>query len=380
MIYLDNNASTQILPEIRTEISEFLFSNYGNPSSPHSYGTYARRVIEESRNNIADALKTDPYHIIFTSSGSESNNMILKTILNLNPMPNLIISSIEHSSIRKTCEFLISKGVKILIVPVNNDGLLDLEILKNYLKKGPSFVSLQWVNNETGVIQPMEDIAKLCHSYNAVIHTDAAQAYGKIVVNINEIDLDFISFTGHKIHALQGVGAVYAKNMKSLTRMIHSGYEEYELRGGTENVLGILSFGKASEIRFQEFDKKIIFMKKMRDDFERMLCRQFPELHINGIVDSRVCNTTNLLFPGIDGRALMAQFDREGLICSQTSACTTQIPEPSHVLLAMGLNIDDAFSSLRFSFSVLNTDEDVINAVGIVSKVYNRLKAMKDFF
>lgn len=379
MIYLDNNASTQLLLDVQKAIWDLLSSDFGNPSSPHSYGTYARSVIEDARIKVAALLNSDPYHLIFTSSGSEANNMVLKTLLE-EEGSTLLVSSVEHSSIRKTCDFLLSHGVKIKTISVDRSGIIDLDLLAKELKNGISLVSIQWVNNETGVIQPLEEIIKLCRLYNVRIHTDAAQALGKLELDVKNLDVDFLSVTGHKLHALQGVGAVYAKHMNSLVRMIHSGYEEYELRGGTENVIGILSFGKAAELRSQKIEKVNSSIKRMRDEFEQRLCERFPEICINGSVYSRVSNTTNLMFPEIDGRALMAQLDREGLICSQTSACTTQIPEPSHVLTAMGLSVSEAFSSLRFSFSELNTHEDVGVAVDIVSNIYSKLKLMKEFF
>lgn len=379
MIYLDNNASTQLHPEIKKTLFDFLLSDYGNPSSPHSYGNFSRGIVEEARMKVANLLNTDPYHVIFTSSGSEANNMILKSSI-INSKPRVIISSVEHSSIRKTCEYLASLDIEITTIPVDDKGIINLEILQKEIMKGASLVSIQWVNNETGVIQPLQQIIDICRKNGVKIHTDAAQALGKISIDLKKVDVDFLTITGHKVHALQGIGALYAKKLNSLVRMIHSGYEEYELRGGTENVLGILSFGKATELRLHKFEDINVAIKKMRDDFEQRLCNKFPEIRINGSVETRAGNTTNLLFPDIEGRALMAQLNRGGVICSQTSACTTQIPEPSHVLVAMGLSIDEAFASLRFSFSELNSEKDEIKAVEIIEKVYSRLKLMKDYF
>lgn len=380
MIYLDNNASTQLLPEIRETISDFLKNgNYGNPSSPHSFGRFSREIIEKSRFKIGDLIGTTPYHIIFTSSGSEANNMVLKSLIKNNESV-LLTTDVEHSSIIKSCNYLVSLGKKVNRIPVNKNGIINLEKFETLLKLGCNLVSIQWVNNETGVIQPIEEIIRIAHSYGVLVHTDGAQALGKIPIDIENLDVDFFTATGHKMHALQGIGFVYAKNINLLMNLIHSGYEEFELRGGTENTLGILSLGKASELRLKSFisiDSKMI---NMRNSFEKSICNNCPEIKINGKIDSRVSNTSNLLFPEIDGQAMIAQLNLAGIICSQTSACSSQIPEPSHVLTAMGLSVKNAFSSLRFSFSELNTQDELHIATEKICKVYKKLISFKNFY
>ncbi len=378
-IYLDNNATTTLLPEVADAMGEVMVLPYGNPSSPHSIGEGTRGLIEEARKHVAELINAEPEHLLFTSCGSEANNQVILSGLNTSGLNRVVTSSVEHSSVKNLCENLESKGITVEFLPVDSTGLIDLEELEESLKLNKAFVSIQWVNNETGVIQAVGEIAAICRKYNCLFHTDAAQALGKINIDIDSFKPDYLTITAHKINGPQGVGAIYAKNVDSLSPLIISGTEEFGKRGGTENLLGIIGFGKACEIRKRDYNKSILKMAEYRDIFEGIILKALPELKLNGSTIKRVCNTTNIEFPGVDGRAMMGQLDNLDIICSQTSACLSQIPEPSFVLIAMGLDVEAAFSSLRFSFSSLNTLEEAEQAAEKVIEVYKKIKSLFNY-
>ena len=378
-IYLDNNATTPLLPEVADAMHEIMGLPYGNPSSPHSVGYASRDLIETARGQIADLINTVPEHLVFTSCGSEANNQAILSALSTSGLKRIITSSVEHSSVKKLCENLATEGVSIEFLPVDSSGLINLKDLEDSLKSNTAVVSIQWVNNETGVIQPVSKIASICKKYHCLFHTDAAQALGKIDIDISSFDLDYLTITAHKINGPQGVGAIYTKDVKKLTAIVVSGTEEFGKRGGTENLFGIVGFGKACEIRKRDYNDYIKKMRECRDTFENIIHESLPELRINGNRSERVCNTTNIQFTGIDGRAMMGQLDNLHIICSQTSECISQIPEPSFVLLAYGLDAEEAFSSLRFSFSSLNTMDEAKDAAEKVIKIYRKLKSLFTF-
>ncbi|MDA3941273.1 MAG: cysteine desulfurase family protein [Spirochaetia bacterium] len=375
-IYLDNNATTPLLPEVVDAMSTVMVLPYGNPSSPHSIGEGTRDIIETARGQVSNLINGNPDNLIFTSGGSEANNQAILSGLGVSGLRRIVTSSVEHSSIKKLCENLEGKGISVEFLPVDSSGLINLNYLEEKLKLHKAFVSIQWVNNETGVIQPISEIAAICKKYHCLFHTDAAQALGKLEIDISSLDPDYLTITAHKINGPQGVGALYAKDIEKLTAIVVSGTEEFGKRGGTENLLGIVGFGKACEIRKRDYNECIDKMGKYRDAFEGFILTALPELKTNGSRTQRVCNTTNIQFPGVDGRAMMSQLDNNDVICSQTSACVSQIPEPSFVLMAMGLDAEDAFSSLRFSFSSLNTIDEAKDAAEKVIEVYNKVKSL----
>ncbi len=375
-IYLDNNATTPLLSEVADAMHEVMALPYGNPSSPHSVGEGTRGLIEDAREQVAELININLDNLIFTSCGSEANNQAILSALSASGLKRIVTSSVEHSSVKKLCENLQLKGVSVEFLPVDSSGLIDLKDLEDSLKVNRAVVSVQWVNNETGVIQPVSEIAAICKKYNCLFHTDAAQALGKIDIDVSSFEPDYLTITAHKINGPQGVGAIYAKDIKKLIAIVVSGTEEFGKRGGTENLLGIVGFGKACEIRKRDYNESIKKMREFRDIFENIIHKSLPELKINGSRNQRVCNTTNIQFPGVDGRAMMGKLDSENVICSQTSACVSQIPEPSFVLIAMGLDAEEAFSSLRISFSSLNTMVEAKNAADKVIEVYKKLKSL----
>ena len=379
-IYFDNNATTQPLDQVREAMMDVLSSNFGNPSSNHSAGERGRSYLRQSRQYIAQLLSTDPDNIIFTSSGTESNNLALSSILKWQPNDaHLITTAIEHSSILKYCEHLESLGYEIDYLSVKRNGTIDVDKLQSKIRPTTRLISIQWVNNETGVIQPIEDIVRLCKSLSILLHTDAAQAVGKLDIKGLLSDLDYLSCTAHKIHGPQGIGALYVKEPSSLGKLIHGGGQERNLRAGTENLSGIVGFGKAAEIRHSQLENITNTHNNLRNSFEELLFTKVPDLSINGDINNRVANTSNILFHGVDGQALVARLDQEGLRCSQSSACTNMSPEPSYVLTAMGLSNDEAYSSVRFSFSGLNTMDEIKHSVELISSVVSQIREFSGY-
>jgi cysteine desulfurase len=273
------------------------------------------------------------------------------------------------------CDHLETRDVKIRLLPVNEHGLVDLPEFQSALGDEISLVSIQWVNNETGVIQPIEEIGSLCREAGIPFHTDAAQAVGKFEINLSATPIDYLSFTGHKFHAPQGIGILYARDINKLQPIMFGGSQENGLRPGTENLAGIAGIGCAAAIRNKQLSESVILLETLRHTFEQRLIASIPDIKINGGSAPRVCNTTNVLFDGLDGQALTVRLDQAGIRCSQSSACTNQRPEPSYVLRAMGLSEDQAYGSIRFSFSVLNTAGEVERAVEIIAELCKELRA-----
>jgi cysteine desulfurase len=368
-IYLDNNATTRPLPDVIKVMLPILGGGFGNPSSSHSAGERVREGIKEARRQLGHLIGADPRNIVFTSSGTEANNMALYSAARgESGSCRILTTAVEHSSIRKMCSHLRIKGVDIILLPVDSRGHIDLEELRRLIRENIDLVSIQWVNNETGVIQPLAEIVAICHQHGKVVHTDAAQAVGKLEVNMDDIKADLLSLTGHKFHSPQGIGAIYSRDKFLLAPIFFGGFQEDSFRPGTENVSGIVGMGKAAELRRQNLKNHIKKMRELRDYFESKILESVPNTSINGDRLNRICNTSNILFRGIDGRILLRKLDVMGIRCSQSSACTNSQPEPSHVLKAMGHTDEEAYSSIRFSFSIENTIQEVGRAADIIRR------------
>ena len=378
-IYLDNNATTQTLPRVCEAMVKALAEDFGNPSSGHATGDRGRMHLEKARDSVANLIGADPSNLIFTGSGTEANNMVLMSLCSQAAMPlQIITTSVEHSSILKTCDHLLEKGADIVHLEVDSSGLINLKQLENKISDKTNLVSIQWVNNETGVIQPIEGILKICRSKGVPFHTDAAQAVGKIPIDLNVVDIDFLTLTGHKFHAPPGVGVVYSKPLKRLKPILFGGGQESKLRPGTENLPGIVGIGKAAELKREKFSSNTKKVTGLRDCFEEKILQVIPNTKINGTLEHRSGNSTNILFHGIDGQALVARLDQLGIRCSQSSACTNMRPEPSYVLRAMGLSEREAYSSIRFSFTELNAPEEVDIAVEAISRLCEELRPISE--
>ncbi len=376
-IYVDNNATTLPSAEVIEAMCLAMTSQFGNPSSSHRDGELARRSVALARQNVANLVGTSASNLVFTSGATESNNWALKSGLAIPGLDKLITTPVEHSSIKRMPEVLAEVGDRTCLLRLNSDGRIDLGHLQEICEKNPSLVSTHWVNNETGVIQDVHAIAGICNQNRCLLHVDASQAIGKLKINVDELKIDFLTITAHKIHGPQGVGALCFKDRQNLTSFICGGDQENGLRPGTENLPGIAGFGRAAEIRSSKMDSIKVQVGALRDQFEEQVFGSITDVHINGSRDHRIYNTSNLLFKGVDGQALVAQLDANGVRCSQSSACTAQIPEPSYVLRAMGLSEQDAYSSVRFSFSETNTNAEVSLLVGILTK---RVRGLRDTF
>ena len=376
-VYLDNNATTRPLPEVREAMMRVLGEDFGNPSSTHSAGDRVREEMVVAREAVAQLVGAESDQIVFMGSGTEANNTVFNSVVQRAPTGKrvrIVTTTVEHSSIVKMNDYLSARGVEVVSVPVDRYGQLVWEALDEAVTPDTDLVSVQWVNNETGAILPVERIARLCQSRGVFFHTDAAQAVGKLPVSVTELPVDFLVFTAHKFHGPQGIGALYVRSSKGLLPLLWGGSQEGGLRPGTENVPGIIGMGTAAQLRLDRLKGVQGLMASLRDDFEQAVLDRVPDVEINGDPDMRVCNTTNLLFRDVDGQALVARLDQEGVRCSQSSACTNQRPEPSYVLRAMGLSEAEAYASIRFSFSEFNTIEDVDETVVHLTRLCEQLR------
>ena len=374
-IYFDNNATTKPLPEVRQEVLKVMGEDFGNPSSAHSTGKRARRYMSEARERLASLLGCGASKITFTGSGTESNNMAFYSCTrDKKKKCRVITTSVEHSSIQKMCNYLCINGVDIKILNVDSGGLIDTGELESAINEDTTLVSVQWVNNETGVIQPIEEIGNICREKGVPFHTDAAQAVGKMEMRVDELPFDFLSLTGHKFHSPPGVGAIYTRERHMLAPIMYGGFQEEGFRPGTENLPGIVGMGKAAEIRKRNLGELVSNMTGLRDRFEAMVLDFIPGTRVNGTREHRVCNTTSIMFGGYDGRKLIRELDRAGVRCSQSSACTNFEIAPSYVLCAMGLTEEEAYSSIRFSFSVENTFDEIDTAVGLIREISGKAR------
>lgn len=373
-IYLDNNASTPLVAEVRQALEKVLTESYANPSSAHGAGQAVRGLITAARENVATLVGAQPEQVVFTSGGTEGNNAVIGH-LRAGGIRRIVTSAVEHPSITNPLSVLERSGVDVVVLPVDSHGVVDMADLEAALAVPAGVaVTIQWANSETGVLQPIHEIAEVCQERGVLLHVDAAQAIGRVPIDCAQLGVDFLTFSGHKIHAPKGVGALYVRHPRQFTPAIMGGAQEWGLRAGTENVLGIVGMGVACSIRYANFSSDINHMFELRREFEDRLLVAVPEVIINGAKGDRVCNTSNIRVPNIDGAALVAQLDRVGIVASQTSACSSAKPEPSRVLMAMGLTEDEAFSSLRFSVSVQNTRSEIAQAVDAIVESVQRLR------
>jgi len=377
MIFLDHNATTPLLPEVARRMSDVAEQTPLNPSSAHSAGEAARQVVARARESVAELVNCDPEQLIFTSSGTESNNAAL---WHGAADGTIVTTAVEHSSILATAEMLEQRWTHIEYVAVDGEGHIAPEAvaeqLDQLLSDGPvGLVSIQWANNETGVIQPVEAITEVCHRRGVPIHIDAAQAAGKLTIDLRQTPADFLSVTAHKFHGPTGVGALFARG--GVRPWLFGGDQEQGRRAGTENILGIAGMGEATEVRRTRMRTVPNFLTALRDDFESQICARYPWAKINGSGCQRVVNTSNVHFPGLDGQAILAQLDVAGICVTQSSACTNQRPTPSHVLQAMGLSEADAYASVRFSFGETNTHSELDAALSQLFAVIDRLSALE---
>jgi len=377
VIYLDNNATTRIAPEVFEAMVPFLTEYYGNPSSAYSFGKRVEGHLKEAREKVAALLGCTPKEIIFTSCGTESDNAAIWSALQTTGKKHIVTTQVEHSAIMNQTEWLEKNGYGVTRLPVAADGTLSLADVENAIRDDTAIVSIMWANNETGVLFPVEEIASLCKKKGVLFHTDAVQTPGKIDLrNVVRSDIDFLSMSGHKLHAPKGVGVLYVKKRTKIVPYVIGGGQERGKRGGTENVASIVGLGRAAELALEKLSDEQTRVRALRDRFENALLERLPHLYINGKRDQRLANTTNLAFDFVEAEAILLKLDLNGICASSGSACTTGSLDPSHVLSAMGLTPARARSCVRFSFSHYNTDADIDYALQVIPPMIEQLRAM----
>ena len=375
-IYLDNNATTQVDPTIFEAMMPWLREEYGNPSSVYSLGKRAAAALDIAREQLASLLHCAPDELTFTSCGSESINSAILSAASIDPdKTHIITSAVEHSATIKLCEHLARRGYEITWLPVDELGRLDIERLESAIRADTALVTLLWANNETGVLFPIQEIARLTSARKVALHVDAVQGIGKLPLNVGELGVQFLSVSGHKLHCPKGIGALYIHKRTRFTPWLR-GSQESARRGGTQNVSSIVAMGKAAEIAAALLSANPGKTKGLRDRFERSVLKSVAGADVNGEREHRLPNTTNIAFDGIESEGALMLLDERGICCSAGSACTSGSVHPSHVLKAMGFSTHRARSSLRFSFGRFNTEEEVDIASAVVPEVIDKLRRL----
>jgi len=387
IIYLDNNATTQLDPAVIEEMLPFLTKYYGNPSSGYGFAAKARKAVDLARQRLAALLGCEPSEIVFTSGGTESNNTVINSALQFDPRGkfatgrirrggHVVTSAVEHSAVLGPCQDLAKRGCEVTFLGVDRHGNVDLAELEAAIRPDTAFVSIMWANNETGVLFPVEKIAEICREKSVLFHTDAVQATGKIPVRLRDTPINFLSLSAHKFHGPKGVGALYVNRRTRFHPLIAGGGQEDGRRGGTENVAAIVGLGKAAERAVEYLSEEKTPVRSMRDRFEKAILETVSGASVNGAGAARVPNTSSFSFEGIESPAALLLLDRHRICCSAGSACRTGSQEASHVLRAMNSDTNSARRSLRFSFGRFNTDAQIDRVIEVVPKVIEKLRQM----
>jgi len=379
-IYLDNNATTQVAPEVLEEMLPYLREYYGNPSSMHTFGGQLHRKVEEARAKVAHLIGAEPEEIIFTSCGTESDNTAIMSAVESFPQKRHIITTrVEHPAILNFCKHLARKGYRITFLTVNNNGQLNIDELLKAIDDNTALVTIMYANNEVGNIFPISDIGGLLKERRIVFHTDAVQAAGKIPIDTKKLPVDMLSLSGHKLHAPKGIGVLYVRKGTRFYPYVIGGHQERGRRAGTENVASIIGLGKACEIAAKNITQESLSLSHLRDKLERALIDRCPDVRINGDVSSRLPNTTNLSFEYVEGEAILLRLNEYGVCASSGSACTSGSLEPSHVLRAMGVPFTAIHGSIRFSLSRYNSEAEVDRVIEIMPDIISNLRQLSPF-
>ena len=380
-IYFDNNATTCVAPEVREAMMPFLGELYGNPSSMHAFGGQVAKFVQEARERVAAFIHADPTEIVFTSCGTESNNMAIWGAAEvLGTQAKVITSRVEHPAVLGPCRRLRDKGHREIEIPVDGVGQLDLVALREALKEsGPSIVSIMWANNETGVVFPMDEIAQIVKSAGGILHTDAVQVAGKIPIDVRKTPVDMLSISGHKLHAPKGIGIFYLRRGTRIKTFLLGGHQENGRRGGTENVPYIVGLGKAVQLAEATMASENELLSPLRDKLEKGLLATCPDARINGDPRSRLPNTSNISFEYIEGESILMHLSDLGICASTGSACAAGSLEPSHVIRAMGVPFTAVHGSIRFSLSRYSTEEEVDTVLRETPKIVLKLRALSPF-
>ena len=380
-IYMDNNATTQVAPEVLEAMLPFLTDRYGNPSSAYIFGGLVARNIRDAREQAAAILGAFPEEIIFTSCGSESDNTAIMSALSTGKdKMHIVTSRVEHPAVKVLCNELTKQGYRVTEIPVDKEGRLDMDRYKESLTPDTAIVSLMWANNETGVIFPVEKAAQMARDRGLLFHTDAVQAVGKIPIDLQNSAIDMLSISGHKLHAPKGIGVLYVRKGTKFSPFLIGGHQEQGRRGGTENTASIIALGKACELAVNRMEEENTKVKALRDKLEKELLRQVPNSRVNGGSSERLPNTTSISFESIEGESILLLMDEFGICASSGSACTSGSLQPSHVLRAMGVPFTMAHGSVRFSLSVYNTEEEVDFVIDKIPPIIERLRELSPFW
>lgn len=374
-VYLDNNATTPVLPEVFEAMRPYFGEHFGNASSIHSHGQETRAAVENARESVAKLLGATPPEIVFTSGGTESDNLAIAGLVNEGD--HVITSSIEHHAVLHACKHLEDLCCAVTVLPVDGRGLVDPADVKRALRPNTRLISVMMANNETGALQPLEEIGKIAAEAGAFFHTDAVQAAAKVSIDVRSIGCHALTISGHKIHGPQGTGALYVRKGTKIRPLLHGGRHERSRRAGTENVPGIVGLGKAADLAKAGLDRgDAKALSALRDRLQQGILEQVEDAGVNGDGAPRVTNTTNIHFDYIEGESLVIALDLKGLAVSTGAACSSGAIEPSHVLIAMGLKPEQARASIRFSLGKQTTSEDIDFALALVPETVARLREL----
>jgi cysteine desulfurase len=388
-VYLDYNATTPVEPEVLDAMLPYFSGEFGNAASIHTPGQRARAAVETAREQVAALIGARPQEIVFTSGGTESDNHAVFGIAKAAPVAqpilavhsgetarHIIASVIEHEAVLNPCQALEKEGVAVTYLPVDRNGLLDIERLRAAIQPQTVLITIMYANNELGTVQPLEAIGRIAKERDIYFHTDAVQSAGKLPIDVNALQVDLLSLSGHKFYAPKGVGALYIRSGTRLRQLLYGGHHQRGFRPGTENVAGIVGLGKAAEIARKSLAEDAPRVSALRNKLEQGLLTRVPQSRVNGGAAPRTPNTTNLIFPGIEGEALLIALDLKGLACSTGAACSSGAVEPSHVLTAIGLPPEEARASLRFSLGRHTTEKEIEFALQVVPAAVEQLREL----
>ena len=380
-IYVDNNATTRVAPEVVEAMLPYFSEYYGNPSSMHTFGGTVGQYINEARSKLAALLGASPEEIVFTSCGTESDSTAVTATLRSYPdKKHIVTSRVEHPAIKNLYEYLAKTGYRVTFVPVDGKGLLDMDFLVSSLSKDTAIASFMWANNETGVIFPIDEIAAILSERGIVFHTDAVQAVGKVPIDVRKTRVDMLSLSGHKLHAPKGIGALYVRKGTKFSPFLIGGHQEKGRRGGTENAASIIGLGRASEFVTAHMEEENTRVRALRDKLEAQLTQKVPSTFINGDRQQRLPNTSSIAFEFVEGESILLMMNEFGICASSGSACTSGSLEPSHVLRAMGVPFTAAHGTIRFSLSIYNTESDIDTIIEKLPPIVERLRTMSPFW
>jgi cysteine desulfurase len=381
-IYFDNNATTPVAEEVFDAMVPFLKDEWGNPSSIHWAGRGPRKAVEEGRERVAGMFNCAPAEIIFTSSGTESDNLAIKGLAyaKKDKGNHIITTKVEHPAVLNTCRHLVKDGFEVTYLDVDADGLLSLDELERAITARTILITVMFANNETGVLFPIREIGEIAKARGVAFHSDAVQAAGKTPIDLKALAVDLLTISGHKLYGPKGVGALFARRGVRLVPLVHGGHHERNRRGGTENVAGIAGLGSACVVASREMEKEAARLKALRDRLESGLKEKVPHIKVNGHPEKRLPNTANISFEFVEGESLLLNLDMKGIAASSGSACTSGSLEPSHVLTSMGLSHELSHGSVRFSLGRTNTAEDIDYLVEVMPAIVERMRSMSPLY